>query len=651
MNPNAVISLTSAAGTDAQTTCINTAITNITYSVTGGGTGAGVVGLPAGVNGSYAAGVYTISGTPTVAGTFNYTVTTTGTCVQATASGTITVRPNAAIALTSAAGTNAQTPCINTAITNITYSVTGGGTGAGVAGLPAGVNGSYAGGVFTISGTPTVAGTFNYTVTTTGTCVQATANGTITVRPNAAIALTSAAGTDAQTRCINTAITNITYSVTGGGTGAGVVGLPAGVSGSYAAGVYTISGTPTVSGTFNYTVTTTGTCVQATATGTITVRPNAAIALTSAAGTNAQTPCINTAITNITYSVTGGGTGAGVVGLPAGVTGLYAAGVFTISGTPTVAGTYNYTVTTTGTCVQATANGTITVRPNAAIALTSAAGTDAQTPCINTAITNITYSVTGGGTGAGVAGLPAGVTGSYAAGVFTISGTPTVAGTFNYTVTTTGTCVQATANGTITVRPNAAIALTSAAGTNAQTPCINTAITNITYSVTGGGTGAGVAGLPAGVTGLYAAGVFTISGTPTVSGTFNYTVTTTGTCVQTTATGTVTVDPLPTANAGAVMAAICQGGTSAALGGSVGGSATGGTWSTPAGGTFYPDCNHIKCNLDTTGSIQRNGNINIDDQRRVMCTGNSKQNNYSQSITGTGCFRGNRSMSWQHSHL
>ncbi len=763
VNPSATISLTSAAGTNAQSLCVNTAITNITYSVGGGGTGAGVTGLPAGVSGNYNAGVFTISGTPTVSGTFNYTVTTTGTCTQATANGTITVNPNATINLTSAAGTNAQTLCVNTAITNITYSIGGSGTGAGVTGLPAGVNGNYNAGVFTISGTPTVSGTFNYTVTTTGTCTQATANGSITVtqaatasagaspgaicqggttgalngtvggsatggtwstpaggtftpnattlnatwtppaaytgtatltltssggcgvatstttvlvNPNATISLTSAAGTNAQSLCVNTAITNITYSVGGGGTGAGVTGLPAGVNGNYNAGVFTISGTPTVSGTFNYTVTTTGTCTQATANGSITVtqaatasagaspgaicqggttgalngtvggsatggtwstpaggtftpnattlnatwtppaaytgtatltltssggcgvatstttvlvNPNATISLTSGAGTNAQSLCVNTAITKITYSVGGGGTGAGVTGLPAGVNGNYNAGVFTISGTPTVSGTFNYTVTTTGTCTQATVNGTITVNPAATISLTSAAGTNAQTLCVNTAITNITYSVGGGGTGAGVTGLPAGVSGNYNAGVFTISGTPTVSGTFNYTVTTTGTCTQATANGTITVNPNATINLTSAAGTNAQTLCVNTAITNITYSIGGSGTGAGVTGLPAGVNGNYNAGVFTISGTPTVSGTFNYTVTTTGSCAQATANGSITVTQAATANAGAALAAICQGGTTAALGGSVGGSATGGTWSTPAGGTFTPN--------------------------------------------------------------
>jgi len=78
-----------------------------------------------------------------------------------------------------------------------------------------------------------------------------------------------------------------------------------------------------------------------------------------------------------------------------------------------------------------------------------------------------------------------------------------------------------------------------------QTVCINTAITNITYSTTGA-TGATFSGLPAGVNGVWAGGVVTISGTPTVSGTFNYTVILTGGCGAITATGTITINPKPT---------------------------------------------------------------------------------------------------------
>jgi hypothetical protein len=520
--------------------CINTPLTNITYTTTGA-TGATFAGLPMGVTGSWAGNVATISGTPSIAGTFNYTVTLTGGCGIITTSGTITVIPDNTVALTSAVGTDSQTPCINTSINNITYATTGA-TGATFAGLPPGVTGNWAGDFATISGTPTVAGTFNYTVTLTGGCGIVTASGTITVIPTNTIALTSAAGTDNQAPCINTLITPITYATTGA-TGATFTGLPTGVTGNWAGDLATISGTPSVSGIFNYTVTLTGGCGIVTSTGTITVTPANTIALSSAAGTDNQTPCINTLITNITYATTGA-TGATFTGLPAGVSGNWLTNVATISGTPSVSGVFNYTVTLTGGCGVGTSSGTITVIPDNTIALTSAAGTDNQTPCINTAIANITYATTGA-TGATFTGLPTGVTGNWAGDVATISGTPSVSGTFNYTVTLTGSCGIITATGTIMVIPANTVALTSAAGTDNQTPCINTSITNITYATTGA-TGATFSGLPAGVTGNWGGDVATISGTPSVSGTFNYTVTLTGGCGIVTATGTITVTPANT---------------------------------------------------------------------------------------------------------
>jgi|GEM_PF-1000908 len=442
------ITLSSVAGTDAQAICINTAIANITYSTTGA-TGAGFSRLPAGVTGNWTADVVTISGTPTVGGTFNYTVTLTGGCGSITANGSIISDPENTISLSSVAGTDAQILCVNTAITNITYATTGA-TGASFGVLPAGVTGNWAANVVTISGTPTVSGTFNYTVTLTGGCGALTTNGLMSVTANNTISLSSVAGTDAQTLCINTAITNITYSTTGA-TGASFSGLPAGVTGNWAANTVTISGIPTVNGTFNYTVALTGGCGTISASGSITVTANNTITRTSAAGTDAQTTCINTAITNITYSTTGA-TGASFSGLPTGVIGNWAGNTVTIGGTPTVSGTFNYTVSTTGGCTTpaVTATGSITVTPNNTITLTSGAGTNSQAVCINSAIVNISYS-TSGATGANFSGLPAGVTGSWAGNVVTVNGTPTVSGTFNYTVTLTGGCATVTSNGSITV--------------------------------------------------------------------------------------------------------------------------------------------------------------------------------------------------------
>ncbi len=545
------ISLTSAAATSTQTLCVNTAITNITYAIGGSSTSATVSGLPAGVSGVYNAGVFTISGTPSASGIFNYTVTTVSPCNEVSLSGTITVNALPTITLTSATTTATQTVCANTAIANITYSLGGSSTGATLTGsLPAGVTGTFNAGTYTISGTPTSTGTFNYTVTSVSPCTNVSLSGTLTVNAAPTLSLSSAAATAAQTVCNNSPITNITYAIGGSGNGATVTAtLPPGVTGVFNAGVFTISGTPTSAGTYNYTVSTVSPCANLTLSGTITVTPLATISLSSATGTDAQTVCNLNAITSITYNLGGSATSATVSGtLPGGVTGSYNAGVFTISGTPTVTGTFNYTVTSVSPCTNASISGTITVNPAPTITLTSAAATTAQTVCNNAAITNITYAIGGSGTGATITGLPAGVTGNYNAGVFTVSGTPTLAGTFNYTVTTVSPCANLSLSGSITVLALPTITLSSAATTASQTVCINSAISNITYSLGGSATSATLTGsLPAGVTGSYNAGVFTISGTPTSTGTFNYTVTSVSTCSNVSLSGSIVVNALPIA--------------------------------------------------------------------------------------------------------
>jgi len=352
------------------------------------------------------------------------------------------------IFLSSGEGTDHQKVCINTPIPHITYTTTGA-IGATFSGLPPGVYGSFANDIVTISGTPTISGTFNYTVTLIGGCSNETANGIIIVKPDNTITLTSDAGTDNQTVCINSPITNITYTTTGAKR-AKFSGLPPGVMGNFSYGKVTISGIPTDTGTFNYMIILTGDCGNKTITanGTITVKPNNnPITLTSATGTDNQTVCINTPITNITYTTTGA-TGATFTDLPPGVIGNYADGNITISGIPMASGTFNYSVTLKGTC--GNVMGSITVKPNNTITLTSDVGTDNQTVCINTPITNITYTTTGA-TRAMFSGLPAGITGKYEGDNITISGIPTVSGTFNYTITLTGGCGKTTAMGNITV--------------------------------------------------------------------------------------------------------------------------------------------------------------------------------------------------------
>jgi uncharacterized protein (TIGR02145 family) len=177
--------------------------------------------------------------------------------------------------------------------------------------------------------------------------------------------------------------------------------------------------------------------------------------------------------------------------------------------------------------------------------------------CINTTLTNITHSTTGA-TGIGTAtGLPNGVTAAWASNTITISGTPIVSGTFNYSIPLTGGCGSVNATGTITVSENIA-------GTASSTPtiCVNTILTDITHSTTGA-TGIGTpTGLSTGVTAAWGSNTITISGTPTVSGTFNYSIPLTGGCGSVNATGTITVACIPTLTTTAISSITTTGASS-----------------------------------------------------------------------------------------
>ena len=130
----------------------------------------------------------------------------------------------------------------------------------------------------------------------------------------------------------------------------------------------------------------------------------------------------------------------------------------------------------------------------------------------------------------------------------------------SYTVTTTTTiyvrvqnldnaiCADATKSFDLVIQCIQALCqldLTSATTTTNQTLCLNSPIQNITYSYGGEATGSVVTGLPNGLTAVIASGVVTISGTPTQTGVFNYTVTSVGCATNTIRQGTITINAVP----------------------------------------------------------------------------------------------------------
>ena len=407
---------------------------------------------------------------PTTANSGNYTVTAAANGVNsASTTVPVVINPNATISLTSAAGTNAQTVCYNSAITNITYAVGGGGTGAGVTGLPSGINGSYSGGVFTISGSSTAAGTYNYTVTTTGSCTQTSASGTIVIRSN----LTASQTGGSSPICYNSTPAAFTTTASGG-TGSysylwylnnSATGV---TSSTYSPG--NLTSTSTV-----YCAVTSGTCGTVNTTPyTVTVYSN----FTASQSGGSSPLCYNT--TPTAFTATGaGGTGSYtylwyINSASSGVTtSTYSPGNLTASSTI-------YCAVTSGSC------GTMNTTPYAVSVyanLTASQSGGSSPLCYNTAPGTFTVTA-GGGTGSYtyswyVNGSASGTTTStYAPGNLTATSTI-------YCAVSSGSCGTVNSTGaTITVYGN----LTATQNTGSTPICYSTSPGTFTATA-GGGTG------------------------------------------------------------------------------------------------------------------------------------------------------------------
>jgi hypothetical protein len=415
-------------------TITTTTLPNWTYNVPGyfqpitaaGGSGTDTFSITAGTlpQGITLSGSI-LSGTPTLAGTYSFTVTATDPLGDSgSQSYTVVINPGLTITTTflpngTLGGSYSHTINATGGTGSRTFAVSSGT-------LPTGLNLSTAG---VVSGTPTAVGNSSFSVTATDS-VGATASTsyTIAIVPGSPIlGITSSLAGGAVGISYNQTI-NAT-----GGTGADTFAvtsgtLPSGLTLS-AAGV--LSGTPTSPGSYSFIITVTD------ATGATDSQLYALTVDSPVAITTASLPDGEVGIGYLeTLSASGGGgsytftTSGGA--LPPGLS-LNSGGV--LSGTPTLAGSFSFTVDATDGLGSSTSqdytitiHAPVTFRP-ALATWTPALTVDqdiSQTLSASGGMGSTTFSVAGS--------LPAGLTLS-SSGV--LSGTPAVMGSFSFTVTAT----------------------------------------------------------------------------------------------------------------------------------------------------------------------------------------------------------------------
>ncbi|MGH7223254.1 MAG: putative Ig domain-containing protein, partial [Gemmataceae bacterium] len=323
--------------------------------------------------------------------------------------------------------------------------------------------------------------------------------------------------------------------------------IPAGLSFNTNGAQLTISGTPTATGTVNFSVIATDESGdQATQNYALTV--NADTPALTFSPTTVPSGNVNTAYDQI-ITASGGSGGVTVSysltsgSFPNGLTPAINGNTLTISGTPTATGSVGFNVIATDSSGhQATQSYTLNI--NAAGITINFSPTTVPSGNVNTAY-NQAITASGGSGGVTVTDsitsgtLPNGltITGS-GTNQLTISGTPTVSGSVTFSVIATDSDGnQATQNYTLTVNPAGATILLSpsslpsgTAGTGysqAITASGGVGALSVTYHVTSGS-------VPTGLLFAINGNQLTINGTPTVAGSAGFSVTATDTSGDTT---------------------------------------------------------------------------------------------------------------------
>ncbi len=473
-------------------------------------------GLPNGLTINSTSGL--LSGTPQSSGTFSTVVvrvtdSTSPTPFSNERTYSLTVT-GASLSITTASPL--PNAVQNAAYSAVTMAATGG-TGTGYSwslqsgsNLPNGMTLSPAG---VLGGTPTATGAFNFTVQVTDSG-NTTATKPFSLTVSSGLTITTVSPLPGGTS--GAAYGPVTLTATGG-TGAGYTwslppgnNLPGGMTLS-SAGV--LGGTPNAAGGYAFTI-------QVTDSGNTSATKAFSLSVAAASTLTISTATLPPWTVGVPYSQTlaaTGNTGNMTWSVAQGAlpTGLGLAGTGVISGTPTIAGTANFTAQVADTASSTQRALSLTINPAPQVTTLTLAPAGLNSPFTTTLSASggtspLTWSIQGA--------LPAGITLTPATGV--IAGTPTTSGSFPIACTVTDS-VGATASRQLTLT----------VGTNLTVPpqSLPNGILNFSYGpVTlsaSGGTGTGYTWtvfsgqLPPGLT-LSASG--TLSGIPNTVGTFPF---------------------------------------------------------------------------------------------------------------------------------
>ena len=523
----AALTLAIAPPLAVTTTALPNGITGTAYSAAlsaSGGTASYVWSissglLPPGLSLNSATGG--ISGTPSAAGSFGFTVQVVdSSSPQQTASATLTITLAPGLVITTSSLPNGTVGAAYSAAVQVAGGTTPYAWLVSAGALPTGLSLSPSTGI--LAGTPSATGNFSFTVTVTDAsspaqtqsqayAVAIKSNGSLTITtgslPNGAVGMAYASTLAASGG-------NAPYSWV---TSAGV--LPPGLSLNAANGA--ISGTPTGAGGYTFTIAVSD---SSSPTQIASQQYTVNIAAQLVIGTSSLPGGVTGSAYSSALSASGGTTpylwAVSAGALPAGLTLNATTGV--ISGTPTNTGTANFTVTVVDSGIpQQTASAALVIKVVAPLVVTSLSLPDGFVGSAYSA----TLSASGGSTPytwAIVSGsLPAGLTLNSSTGV--ISGTPSSAGSSSFTVAvvdSSNPALFSTQPLTLLVVSPLSVTTTALPGATVSTPY------SATLAAAGGLTPYGWAisagSLPPGL--ALTASTGALSGTPTTAGTFTFTV-------------------------------------------------------------------------------------------------------------------------------